>query len=176
MSIEKNLKLLKFKDLTLLAWNLLFIFVEGGLKLMKEVGIILISHGEFAKYAMKSAEMIVGKQENYEIVSVTDDKDLQNVVEELKAVYEKVKNDREVIVLADIFGGTPSNSSSSLLLGGADVVVYTGFNLPVLLELLLIRELPIEEIKRRVENVYKETFINVNDKLGRKEIFEYDSL
>ena len=42
---------------------------------MKEIGIIWISHGHFAEDAMKSAEMIVGKQEKYKIVSVTDDKD-----------------------------------------------------------------------------------------------------
>ena len=51
---------------------------------MKEIGIILISHGHFAEYAMKSAEMIVGKQEKYKIVSVTDDKDLENT---FKKVY-----------------------------------------------------------------------------------------
>ena len=58
---------------------------------MKEIGIILISHGHFAEYAMKSAEMIVGKQEKYKIVSVTDDKDLENVLEELREAYKELK-------------------------------------------------------------------------------------
>ena len=59
---------------------------------MNEVGIILISHGHFAKYAIDSAQMIVGKQENYEVVSVTIEKDLDDVIEEVKEAYEKVKN------------------------------------------------------------------------------------
>ena len=47
--------------------------------------------------------------------------------------------------------------------------MYTGFNLPVLLELLLNRELPTEAIKEKLEEVYKETFIDINKKLSVKE-------
>ena len=56
-----------------------------------------------------------------------------------------------------------------MILDGCDVVVYTGFNLPVLLELLLNRELPTEAIKEKLEEVYKETFIDINKKLSVKE-------
>ena len=132
---------------------------------MKEIGIILISHGHFAEYAMKSAEMIVGRQEKYKIVSVTDDKDIEDVLEELREAYEELKDEREVIILADIFGGTPCNARYRMILNGCDVVVYTGFNLPVLLELLLSRELPTEEIKEKLEGVFKETFIDISKKL-----------
>lgn len=139
---------------------------------MKEIGIILISHGHFAEYAMKSAEMIVGKQENYKIISVTDDKDLENVLSEIRDAYKKLKDEREVIVLADIFGGTPCNAGSRMILDGCDITVYTGFNLPVLLELLLNRELPTEEIKDKLEEVYKNAFININDKLSSQKTEE----
>ncbi|GAA0680168.1 MULTISPECIES: PTS sugar transporter subunit IIA [Clostridium] len=143
---------------------------------MKEIGIILISHGHFAEYAMKSAEMIVGKQENYKIISVTDDKDLENVLSEIRDAYKKLKDEREVIVLADIFGGTPCNAGSRMILDGCDITVYTGFNLPVLLELLLNRELPTEEIKDKLEEVYKNAFININDKLSSQKTEEELSL
>ena len=143
---------------------------------MKEIGIILISHGHFAEYAMKSAEMIVGKQENYKIISVTDDKDLENVLSEIRDAYKKLKDEREVIVLADIFGGTPCNAGSRMILDGCDITVYTGFNLPVLLELLLNRELPTEEIKDKLEEVYKNAFININDKLSSQKTEEEVSL
>mgnify|MGYP001071787023 CR=1 FL=1 len=143
---------------------------------MKEIGIILISHGHFAEYAMKSAEMIVGKQENYKIISVTDDKDLENVLSEIRDTYKKLKDEREVIVLADIFGGTPCNAGSRMILDGCDITVYTGFNLPVLLELLLNRELPTEEIKDKLEEVYKNAFININDKLSSQKTEEELSL
>lgn len=130
---------------------------------MNEIGIILISHGYFAKYAMDSAEMIVGKQENYKVISVTDDKDLEDVLKELEDSYKILSKDREVIVLADIFGGTPCNATSRLIVRGEEIVAYTGFNLPVLLELLLNRDRPIDEIKLNLERIYNETFININE-------------
>ncbi len=135
---------------------------------MNEIGIILISHGYFAKYAMESAEMIVGKQENYKIISVTDDKDLEDVIKELEDSYKILSKDREVIVLADIFGGTPCNAASRLMLSGKDVVAYTGFNLPVLLELLLNRDDTLDNIKLKLKKVYNETFISISDKFSSK--------
>ena len=125
---------------------------------MNEIGIILISHGYFAKYAMDSAEMIVGKQENYKVISVTDDKDLEDVLKELEDSYKILSKDREVI-----FGGTPCNATSRLILNGENVVAYTGFNLPVLLELLLNRDRPIDEIKSNLERTYNETFIDISE-------------
>lgn len=135
---------------------------------MNEIGIILISHGYFAKYAMDSAEMIIGKQENYKVISVTDDKDLENVLKELEDSYEILSKDREVIILADIFGGTPCNAASRLIVKGEEVTAYTGFNLPVLLELLLNRNRPIDEIKLNLERTYNETFINVSEMILNK--------
>lgn len=130
---------------------------------MNEIGIILISHGYFAKYAMESAEMIVGKQENYKVISVTDDKNLEDVLVELENSYKLLSKDRAVIVLADIFGGTPCNAISRLIVKGEKLVAYTGFNLPILLELLLNRNMSIDNIKVNLERTYNETFININE-------------
>lgn len=135
---------------------------------MNEIGIILISHGYFAKYAMDSAEMIVGKQENYKVISVTDDKDLEDVLKELEDSYNVLSKDREVIILTDIFGGTPCNATSRLILSGKNVMAYTGFNLPVLLELLLNRDKPLSEVKLNLEKVHNETFISISDKVLNK--------
>ena len=120
---------------------------------MNEIGVILISHGYFAKYAMDSAEMIIGKQENYKVISVTDDKDLEDVIKELEDSYNVLSKGREVVVLTDIFGGTPCNAASRLILSGKKLTAYTGFNLPVLLELLLNRDKPLSEVKLGLEKV-----------------------
>lgn len=132
---------------------------------MNEIGVILISHGYFAKYAMDSAEMIIGKQENYKVISVTDDKDLEDVIKELEDSYNVLSKEREVIVLTDIFGGTPCNATSRLILSGKKLTAYTGFNLPVLLELLLNRDKPLNEVKLNLEKVHNETFISISDKV-----------
>lgn len=135
---------------------------------MNEIGVILISHGYFAKYAMDSAEMIIGKQENYKVISVTDDKDLEDVIKELEDSYNVLSKGREVIVLTDIFGGTPCNATSRLILSGKKLTAYTGFNLPVLLELLLNRDKPLNEVKLNLEKVHNETFISISDKVLNK--------
>lgn len=135
---------------------------------MNEIGVILISHGYFAKYAMDSAEMIIGKQENYKVISVTDDKDLEDVIKELEDSYNVLSKGREVIVLTDIFGGTPCNATSRLILSGKKVMAYTGFNLPVLLELLLNRDKPLSEVKLNLEKVHNETFISISDRVLNK--------
>ncbi|MDY6226580.1 MULTISPECIES: PTS sugar transporter subunit IIA [unclassified Clostridium] len=135
---------------------------------MNEIGVILISHGYFAKYAMDSAEMIIGKQDNYKVISVTDDKDLEDVIKELEDSYNALSKGREVIVLTDIFGGTPCNAASRLILSGKKVTAYTGFNLPVLLELLLNRDKPLSEVKLDLEKVHNETFISISDRVLNK--------
>ena len=135
---------------------------------MNEIGVILISHGYFAKYAMDSAEMIIGKQENYKVISVTDDKDLEDVIKELEDSYNVLSKGREVIILTDIFGGTPCNATSRLILSGKKVMAYTGFNLPVLLELLLNRDKPLSEVKLNLEKVHNETFISISDRVLNK--------
>ncbi|MFU7516639.1 PTS sugar transporter subunit IIA [Clostridium sp. HCS.1] len=135
---------------------------------MNEIGVILISHGYFAKYAMDSAEMIIGKQENYKVISVTDDKDLEDVIKELEDSYNVLSKGREVIILTDIFGGTPCNATSRLILSGKKLTAYTGFNLPVLLELLLNRDKPLNEVKLNLEKVHSETFISISDKVLNK--------
>lgn len=141
---------------------------------MNEIGIILLSHGYFAKYAMESAEMIVGKQENYEIISVTDDKDLDDITTELTGAYEKLKSDKGIIILADIFGGTPCNAAGRLLLNGAEVSIYTGFSLSILLELILNRGREIEEVRNHLEVIHKESFINLNNHLKNIEVDEVE--
>lgn len=135
---------------------------------MNEIGVILISHGYFAKYAMDSAEMIIGKQENYKVISVTDDKDLEDVIKELEDSYDVLSKGREVVVLTDIFGGTPCNATSRLILSGKKLTAYTGFNLPVLLELLLNRGKPLSEVKLNLEKVHNETFISISDRVLNK--------
>ena len=115
---------------------------------MKEIPVILISHGHYSKYALESAEMIIGKQENCEVISVTEEKDLDNVITELEGVYAKFKNEKGVIILTDIRGGTPSNAAASLLVREPGILALSGFNMPLLLELFTNRDLEIDGLKQ----------------------------
>lgn len=118
---------------------------------MKQTGLILVSHGEFAKAALASAEMIAGKQENVIALGLKEDTSLETMEKEVCNAYETL-HDRcsDIIILCDIYGGTPFNAISRNMLRGMDVLAFTGLNLPLLIDLLLCRDIAHEDITDRV--------------------------
>lgn len=119
-----------------------------------ELAILLMSHGDLAKEAMKSAELVFGIQDNYETLSVF----LVDQVDDLKReMYEKIKNldtSKGLLVFTDIVGGTPMNLAGNLL-ERQNVLVCSGLNLPMLIEALINRKKSVEELKAVLENAYK---------------------
>lgn len=141
---------------------------------MGEFAVLLISHGYYAKEALESAEMIVGKQQNTQVVSVTPEKDLQTVLDEVNMNYEQLDTSSGLLILADILGGTPSNVAGNLVLSKKNVHAVTGFNLPMLLELFLNRENSMETVIEKIHEVYKTSFNDLNRVLTKEEeINEY---
>lgn len=137
---------------------------------MKEIAIILGSHGYFAKEALASVEMIMGSSlENIAVLSVVEGKDYNTMLEEGKALLKSLDTSRGVLFLSDIYGGTPSNVATYLAIENKDMIVYSGFNLPVLLELMYKRNLSIEEIKENIENTYQVGLTCITDKLKERE-------
>ena len=128
---------------------------------MKEIPVILISHGHYAKYALESAEMIIGKQENCEVISVTEDKDLDSVTKELEEVYKKLKNEKGAVILTDIRGGTPSNAAANLLVREDDILALSGYNMPLLLELFTNRDLEMEDLKKGLYEAFRESLVDL---------------
>lgn len=128
-----------------------------------KIAVILSSHGYYAQEALRSVEMIIGKQENYGVVSITPDKNLEEAFEELSGVYEGLDNGRGTLVLTDIIGGTPSNICGKLMMSHDNILLYSGFNLPVLLEVMLNRGLPLEEIGEKIEAAYSQSLYNLNE-------------
>ena len=130
---------------------------------MREIPVILISHGHYSKYALESAEMIIGRQDNCEVISVTEDKDLESVTKELEGVYEKFKNEKGVIILTDIRGGTPSNAAASLLVRESGILALSGYNMPLLLELFTNRDLEMEELKECMSEAFNESLVDLRE-------------
>lgn len=119
-----------------------------------EVAVLLMSHGDFAKEAMKSAEMVFGKQSNYETLSVY----LTDQVEALKQeMYEKVgrlDTSKGLLVFTDIVGGTPMNLAGNLL-DRKNTILCSGLNLPMLIEALMNRNKTVQELKAVLETAYQ---------------------
>lgn len=114
--------------------------------------IILFSHGTYAKATKDTAEMIVGKLEDVYTLGLHPGGSISDLEKELSTIIEK--HNGEVIVLCDILGGTPSNITFKLKQSYENIISYTGFNLPIILELVFNRDGKTEEIKELIQTTY----------------------
>lgn len=99
------------------------------------VGIILASHGEFAKGIMQSGSMIFGEQENVAAVTLMPSEGPDDFRAKLKDAIASFDSQEEVLILADLWGGTPFNQSNTLFEEHKDKwAIVSGMNLPMLIE------------------------------------------
>ncbi|HFR3455481.1 TPA: PTS sugar transporter subunit IIA, partial [Streptococcus suis] len=121
------------------------------------VALLLMSHGNFAKAAIDSAELIVGKQTNFETLGVYTVDDVEVLKEEMFQKISSLDTTKGLVVLTDIIGGTPINLASQLL-SQEKVVVVSGLNLPMLLEVLMNRGQQIESLAAVLKTAYDQGF------------------
>ncbi|MFY9397675.1 MAG: PTS sugar transporter subunit IIA [Desulfomonilia bacterium] len=103
------------------------------------IGIIVVAHGKLAEALTETAEMIVGRAEGFKACSFSQGSDVDTLRKMLKTTIKEVNTGDGVIILTDMFGGTPSNISLSFLERG-EVEVITGVNLPMVVTALTKRE------------------------------------
>ena len=128
------------------------------------VGVIVASHGEFARAALGSVEMVAGPQEDVRALALTADKSAETFEAEFAQAYAELKADCDLIVtICDIHGGTPFNVISRSMLKGMDMVAFTGLSLPVLIELLLSRDQASseDEIRQLIEAAHAQTLAEI---------------
>lgn len=102
------------------------------------IGVVVVSHGDLAKELVKAAEHVVGPQENMIPISIGPDDDMAQRRDEILEACKKVDNGNGVIILTDMFGGTPSNLAISIMERG-NYEVIAGANLPMLIKLAEVR-------------------------------------
>jgi len=108
-------------------------------------GVLVVTHGDFGAALLGAAQMIVGPQPGIESVSVLVGRGVDEIVSELKAALSRLESGLGVLVLTDLFGGTPTTLSLSLRkLGNIEVVA--GVNLPMLLKVLQSRAADLPEL------------------------------
>ncbi|MGI4731576.1 MAG: PTS sugar transporter subunit IIA [Janthinobacterium lividum] len=98
------------------------------------IGLVLVTHGRLADEFVTAMEHVVGKQERVRTVAIGPDDDMEQRRADIAAAIGEVDAGRGVILLTDLFGGTPSNLAISLLERGR-VEVIAGINLPMLIRL-----------------------------------------
>lgn len=99
------------------------------------VGIILASHGEFAKGILQSSEMIFGEQENVKAVTLMPSEGPDDLKAKIKKSIQSFDNQDEILFLVDLWGGTPFNQVNTLFEEYKDKwAIVAGMNLPMVIE------------------------------------------
>ena len=128
------------------------------------IGMVLVTHGDLAKEFVSALQHVVGEQENVAAVCIGPDDDMEQRRADILASVEAVDDGKGVVLLTDMFGGTPSNLAISIM-DKARVEVVAGLNLPMLIKLASVRETePMAEAVAAAQEAGKK-YINVASSL-----------
>lgn len=100
--------------------------------------IILVSHGSFSKGLYQTMEMVLGPQENLAYVGLYPEQGVDILKENIEKEFKEAKENEEILVLTDLFYGSPFNAVVQLM-NKYDVYHLTGINVPLLMEILIMR-------------------------------------
>ena len=117
---------------------------------VKRVAGVIVTHGQLASELLAAAEMIIGPISHIAAVSIGWHDDVDAERDEVQRAITRVSQGGGVLLLTDMFGGTPTNIASMFLEEGA-VEVVTGVNLPMVIKLATsTAEDPLSEIARKI--------------------------
>ena len=102
------------------------------------IGMVLVTHGRLAVEFRAAMEHVVGPQRQVETITIGPDDDMDQRRRDILAAVEAVDTGDGVVILTDMFGGTPSNLAISVMNGGKTEVI-AGINLPMLIKLASVR-------------------------------------
>jgi mannose PTS system EIIA component len=103
------------------------------------IGMVLVTHGQLATGFRAALEHVVGPQAQVETIAIGPEDDMEQRRSDILNAAARVQDGSGVVILTDMFGGTPSNLAISVMEGGR-VEVICGINLPMLIKLATLRE------------------------------------
>ncbi|HTV67489.1 MAG TPA: PTS sugar transporter subunit IIA [Rhizobiaceae bacterium] len=128
------------------------------------IGLVLVTHGQLAQEFRNAVEHVVGPQKNFETVSIGADDDMEQRRRDIVAAVERANTGTGVVILTDMFGGTPSNLAISVMDAGK-VEVVAGMNLPMLIKLSSVRANDDMEVAIQAAQMAGRKYINVASQL-----------
>jgi PTS system mannose-specific IIA component len=124
------------------------------------IGLVLVTHGKLAVEFRAALEHVVGAQSQIETVSIGPDDDVERRRQDIVDAIAKVSDGTGVILLTDMFGGTPSNLAISVMEAGKTEVV-AGVNLPMLIKIASVRgQEPLDQVIHDAQEAGRK-YINV---------------
>ena len=134
------------------------------------IGIVIVTHGQLAEEFLSAMIHIVGEQKNIATICIQPEDDMEQRRDDILKPVKKVEVGDGVILLTDMFGGTPSNLAISVM-GDSEVEVVAGINLPMLIQLARSRQTQTLESAVNDAQEAGRKYISVASNLleGRKE-------
>ncbi len=109
------------------------------------IGVVIVAHGGLAREYLSAVEHVVGKQSDMQAISIEDDCDRGKKQAEICDAANAVDHGAGVVVVTDMFGGSPSNLSLLACTAGSERRIIYGANLPMLIKLAKSREMPVAD-------------------------------
>ncbi len=128
------------------------------------VGILLVSHYTLAQSLKETVELIIGERKNLKAVSISKDDKIDFFSSKLQDAVNSLNESGDgVLILADMFGGSPSNVALSLYAKNDKVKIISGVNLPLIIEALMYSHKNLEELVKIIMEKKEKTIIDVKE-------------
>src|SRR5947207_7245780 len=128
------------------------------------IGLVLVTHGRLAEECVAAVEHVVGPQKATRAICIGPDDDMEKRRQDILNAVREVDTGKGVIVLTDMFGGTPSNLAISIM-EKSRIEVIAGMNLPMLIKLASVRQAcPLQEAVAQAQESGRK-YINVASRL-----------
>ena len=135
-------------------------------KVMKKIGGVIVSHGRLANELLAAAETVVGELNHIVAVSIGWHDDVEQAKDEILRAIKQVSGESGVLILTDMFGGTPTNISA-MFLDKSEVEIVTGVNLPMVLKLASQnKEMTLAEMAKVAEEQGKQAIYRAGELLA----------
>ncbi len=128
------------------------------------IGLVLVTHGRLAEEFVAALEHVVGPQKDVAAISIGPEDDMERRRADIVAAVARVDSGAGVVLMTDMFGGTPSNLAISVM-SESSVEVVAGVNLPMLIKFASVRDgLPLGQAVTAVQEAGRK-YINVASSL-----------
>ncbi|MGI8495837.1 MAG: PTS sugar transporter subunit IIA [Pyrinomonadaceae bacterium] len=136
------------------------------MSVQNKIGGVIVSHGKLANELVAAAETVIGKLEHITAVSIGWNDNVESAKDEIARAIKKVSSGSGVLLLTDMFGGTPTNISA-MFIGDDDIEIITGVNLPMVIKLASqSKEFSLSEMAGEVEDQGKNAIYRASELLS----------
>lgn len=128
------------------------------------INILLLSHGNLAEEFLNTIKLIMGEQQGVHAIGLGASESIENFMNRVIDECSQLNNSDEILVLTDLYGGTPTNAAIYGILNKySNLEILTGLNLPILLDAIIRRNQPVAELANNLKKTGTEGIISIRE-------------